>query len=132
MVNSKNTADIEAFVAKNSEKDPEIIASMYGCSFFYGGIPNFDDIYTSLTNLSATNNTNTEVAQKIDNFTSIVQTVNETGILVDPDLVIVETLTPIIRARRCLKERALECLSLKLKKENASDFGPFCLLTFLE
>jgi hypothetical protein len=27
---------------------------------------------------------NTEVAQKIDNFTSIVQTVNETGILVDP------------------------------------------------
>jgi hypothetical protein len=41
------------------------------------------DIYTSLTNLSATNNTNTEVAQKIDNFTSIVQTVNETGILVD-------------------------------------------------
>jgi hypothetical protein len=40
-------------------------------------------IYTSLTNLSATNNTNTEVAQKIDNFTSIVQTVNETGILVD-------------------------------------------------
>jgi hypothetical protein len=85
MVNLKNTADIEAFVAKNSEKDPEIIASMYGCSFFYGGILNFDDIYTSLTNLSATNNTNTEVAQ-IDNFTSIVQTVNETGILVDPDL----------------------------------------------
>jgi hypothetical protein len=38
------------------------------------------------TNLSATNNTNTEVAQKIDNFTSIVQTVNETGILVDPIL----------------------------------------------
>jgi hypothetical protein len=38
MVNSKNTADIEAFVKKNSEKDPEIIASTYGCSFFYGGI----------------------------------------------------------------------------------------------
>jgi hypothetical protein len=34
------------------------------------GYSNFDDIYTSLTNLSATNNTNTEVAQKIDNFTS--------------------------------------------------------------
>jgi hypothetical protein len=50
------------------------------------GYSNFDDIYTSLTNLSATNNTNTEVAQKIDNFTSIVQTVNETGILVDPIL----------------------------------------------
>jgi hypothetical protein len=35
-----------------------------------------------LTNLSATNNTNTG-SSKIDNFTSIVQTVNETGILVD-------------------------------------------------
>jgi hypothetical protein len=62
-----------------------VLSSMEGYSNF--------DIYTSLTNLSATNNTNTEVAQKIDNFTSIVQTVNETGILVDPDLVIVETLT---------------------------------------
>jgi hypothetical protein len=77
---------------KNSEKDPEIIASRMVLSSMEG-YSNFDDIYTSLTNLSATNNTNTEVAQKIDNFTSIVQTVNETGILVDPDLVIVETLT---------------------------------------
>jgi hypothetical protein len=77
------------------------------------GYSNFDDIYTSLTNLSATKN-NTEVAQKIDNFTSIiVQTVNETGILVDPDLVIVETLTTDNTSTRCLKERALECLSLK-------------------
>jgi hypothetical protein len=96
---------------KNSEKDPEIIASRMAVLSSMEGYSNFDDIYTSLTNLSATNNTNTEVAQKID--TSIVQTVNETGILVDPDLVIVETLLPIIRARRCLKERALECLSLK-------------------
>jgi hypothetical protein len=32
MVNLKNTADIEASLQKNSEKDPEIIASMYGCS----------------------------------------------------------------------------------------------------
>jgi hypothetical protein len=66
------------------------------------GYSNFDDIYTSLTNLSATNNTNTEVAQK-DNFTSIVQTVNETGILVDPDLVIVETL--LIIQQEMLKRR---------------------------
>jgi hypothetical protein len=79
----KNTADIEAFVAKNSEKDPEIIASRMAVLSSMEGYSNFDDIYTSLTNLSATNNTNTEVAQKIDNFTSIVQTVNETGILVD-------------------------------------------------
>jgi hypothetical protein len=72
--------------------------------------------YTSLTNLSATNNTNTEVAQKIDNFTSIVQTVNETGILVDPDL-IVETLTTDNTSTEMLKRRALECLSLKLKRK---------------
>jgi hypothetical protein len=77
---------------QNSEKDPEIIASRMAVLSSMEGYSNFD-IYTSLTNLSATNNTNTEVAQKIDNFTSIVQTVNETGILVDPDLVIVETLT---------------------------------------
>jgi hypothetical protein len=37
MVNLKNTADIEAFVAKNSEKDPEIIASRMAV-LFYGGI----------------------------------------------------------------------------------------------
>jgi hypothetical protein len=78
------------------------------------GYSNFDDIYTTL---SATNNTNTEVAQKIDNFTSIVQTVNETGILVDPDLVIVETLTTDNTSTEMLKERALECLSLKLKRK---------------
>jgi hypothetical protein len=70
---------------KNSEKDPEIIASRMAVLSSMEGYSNFDDIYTSLTNLSATNNTNTEVAQKIDNFTSI-QTVNETGILVDPIL----------------------------------------------
>jgi hypothetical protein len=69
---------------KNSEKDPEIIASRMAVLSSMEGYSNFDDIYTSLTNLSATNNT--EVAQKIDNFTSIVQTVNETGILVDPIL----------------------------------------------
>jgi predicted secreted protein len=48
---------------QKSEKDPEIIASRMAV-FFYGGYSNFDDIYTSLTNLSATNNTNTEVAQR--------------------------------------------------------------------
>jgi hypothetical protein len=37
MVNLKNTADIEAFVAKK-QKDPEIIASRMAVSFFYGGI----------------------------------------------------------------------------------------------
>jgi hypothetical protein len=56
---------------KNSEKDPEIIASRMAVLSSMEGYSNFDDIYTSLTNLSATNNT--EVAQKIDNFTSIVQ-----------------------------------------------------------
>jgi hypothetical protein len=99
---------------KNSEKDPEIIASRMAVLSSMEGYSNFDDIYTSLTNLSATNNT--EVAQKIDNFTSIVQTVNETGILVDPDLVIVETLTTDNTSTE-IKERALECLSLKLKRK---------------
>jgi hypothetical protein len=61
---SQNTADIEAFVAKNSEKDPEIIASRMAVLSSMEGYSNFDDIYTSLTNLSATNNTNTEVAQR--------------------------------------------------------------------
>jgi ATP-dependent protease ClpP protease subunit len=56
MVTLKNTADIEAFVAKNGEKDPEIIASRMAVLSFYGGYSNFDDIYTSLTNL-VTNNT---------------------------------------------------------------------------
>jgi hypothetical protein len=58
--------------------------------------------------LSATNNTNTEVAQKIDNFTSIVQTVNETGI-VDP---ICYSRDTYYRDEHgdALKERALECL----------------------
>jgi hypothetical protein len=50
---------------KNSEKDPEIIASRMAVLSSMEGYSNFDDIYTSLTNLSATNNTNTEVAQKI-------------------------------------------------------------------
>jgi hypothetical protein len=45
MVNLKNTADIEAFVAKNSEKDPEIIAQCMAVLFFYGGIP------TSMTSI---------------------------------------------------------------------------------
>jgi hypothetical protein len=95
------------------------------------GYSNFDDIYTSLTNLSATNNTNTEVAQKIDNFTSIVQTVNETGILVDPDLV--ETLTTDNTSTEMLKRKSARMLKSKNLKENASDFWSlFCLLTFLE
>jgi hypothetical protein len=93
--------------------NPEIIASRMAVLSSMEGYSNFDDIYTSLTNLSATNNTNTEVAQKIDNFTSIVQTVNETGILVDPDLVIVETLTTDNTSTEMLKRKALECLSLK-------------------
>jgi hypothetical protein len=63
MVNLKNTADIEA-LQKNSEKDPEIIASRMAVLSSMEGYSNFDDIYTSLTNLSATNNTNTEVAQR--------------------------------------------------------------------
>jgi hypothetical protein len=42
-------------------KDPEIIASRMAV-LSSGGYSNFDDIYT-FTNLSATNNTNTEVAQ---------------------------------------------------------------------
>jgi hypothetical protein len=78
MVNLKNTADIEAFVAKTVRKILKLLLHVW---LFFPGDSNFDDIYTSLTNLSATNNT--EVAQRIDNFTSIVQTVNETGILVD-------------------------------------------------
>jgi repressor of nif and glnA expression len=61
---------------------------------------NFDDIYTSLTKCS--NNKCILNEPKIDNFTSIVQTVNETGILVDPDLVIVETLPDDVT--RMLKE----------------------------
>jgi hypothetical protein len=92
MVNLKNTADIEACKKKTVRKILKLLLHVWFFSSMEG-YSNFDDIYTSLTNLSATNNTNTEVAQKIDNFTSIVQTVNETGILVDPDLVIVETLT---------------------------------------
>jgi hypothetical protein len=74
------------------------------------GYSNFDDIYTTL---SATNNTNTEVAQKIDNFTSIVQTVNETGILVDPDLVIVETLTTDNTSTEMLKRKSARMLKSK-------------------
>jgi hypothetical protein len=101
---------------KNSEKDPEIIASRMAVLSSMEGYSNFDDIYTSLT-LSATNNTNTEVAQKIDNFTSIVQTVNETGILVDPDLVIVETLTTDNTSTEMLKRKSARMLKSKnLKK----------------
>jgi hypothetical protein len=40
---------------KNSEKDPEIIASRMAVLSSMEGY-SFDDIYTSLTNLSATNN----------------------------------------------------------------------------
>jgi hypothetical protein len=40
---------------KNSEKDPEIIASRMAVLSSMEGYSNFDDIYTSLTNLSATN-----------------------------------------------------------------------------
>jgi hypothetical protein len=47
---------------KKGEKDPEIIASRMAV-LLLEGYSNFDDIYTSLTNLSATN-TNTEVAQR--------------------------------------------------------------------
>jgi hypothetical protein len=94
------------------------------------GYSNFDDIYTSLT-LSATNNTNTEVAQKIDNFTSIVQTVNETGILVDPDLVIVETLTTDNTSTEMLKRKSARMLKSKNLKKMLLILVSF-LLTFLE
>jgi hypothetical protein len=52
------------FVAKKTVEDPEIIASRMAVLSSMEGYSNFDDIYTSLTNLSATNNTNTEVAQR--------------------------------------------------------------------
>jgi hypothetical protein len=64
MVNLKNTADIRLSLQKKTEKDPEIIASRMAVLSSMEGYSNFDDIYTSLTNLSATNNTNTEVAQR--------------------------------------------------------------------
>jgi hypothetical protein len=85
MVNLKKYCWHRGFAKKNSEKDPEIIASRMAVLSSMEGYSNFDDIYTSLTNLVQLT-MNTEVAQKIDNFTSIVQTVNETGILVDPIL----------------------------------------------
>jgi hypothetical protein len=45
MVNLKNTADIEAFVAKNSEKDPEIIASRMAV------LSSMEDTLTSMTSI---------------------------------------------------------------------------------
>jgi hypothetical protein len=51
MVNLKNTADIEAFVAKNSRKILKLLLHVWLFSSMEG-YSNFDDIYTSLTNLS--------------------------------------------------------------------------------
>lgn len=121
-------SEIEAYVAQHQDPDPNKVADNLSKLSAVRGFGTFDETVQTLSSYG--NNDNIAIAEQLSVYTNKAKATNEEGVIIDPDMIIIDTLTADNTGTEMLKRKSSRILKTRGLKESSPDFWTPFLSTY--